>query len=150
MWYATNYDGVTDHDRVTTRIAPAAAPETLLGMKAKYQEVAAIKDDEDGFTSTLMQQWLIMLACTAYNSSKITWTYKCYDNVFADTKLGNGSPSGIYAYFDLFTWRGLLSFTAVYMVEQWLAAFFDNMFWSYVLILEYWMNEGAQNKYCTT
>lgn len=129
VWYMTNYGGTTDHDRVTTRIAPAAAPETLLGMQAKYQEVAEIKDDT-GFTSVLMQQWIVMLACTAYNSSAITWTYKCYDNVFADTILANGAPEGIYAYFDLFTWRGLISFTAVYAFEQWLSEFFDNMFWS--------------------
>ena len=150
VWYGTTYGGVSVHDRVTTRIAPAAAPDTLLGMQAKYQEVSAIKDDDTGFESTLMQQWLVMLACTAYNSDKITWTYKCYDSVFADTKLEGGSPSGIYSYFDLFTWRGLISFTGVYVVEQWLAEFLDNMFWTEVLILEYWMNEGAQNKYCTT
>lgn len=91
-----------------------------------------------------------MLACSAYNGDKMTWTYKCYDNVFADTKLENGSPSGIYAYFDLFTWRGLISFTAVFLFELWLYNFFDNLFWSHVLMLSYFMNEGAQNKYCAT
>lgn len=142
-WYAKEYDGASDIARVTTRIPKATPPTTLLGMKAKYEEIAAIKDDESGFTSTLMQQWIIMLACTAYNSDKITWTYKCYDNVFADTKLGNGSPGGIYAYFDLFTWRGLSAFTAIYVAEMWLANFLDNLFWTHVLILEYFMNEGA-------
>ena len=66
VWYATNYGGTKYHDRVTSRISPAAPPETLLAMQAKYQEVAAIKEDT-GFTSTLMQQWIIMLSCTAYN-----------------------------------------------------------------------------------
>ena len=149
VWYMTTYGGTGDHDRVTTRLTPAAAPESLLGMQAKYQEVAAIKDDT-GFTSVLSQQWMIMLACTAYNSDKISLTYKCYDNVFADTILENGAVGGIYSYFDLFTWRGLLTFTAVYVAEQWLSEVFDNMFWSYVLMLEYWMNEGAQNKYCAS
>ena len=76
VWYMTTYGGTGDHDRVTTRLTPAAAPESLLGMQAKYQEVAGIKDDT-GFTSVLSQQWIIMLACTAYNSDKITLTYKC-------------------------------------------------------------------------
>ena len=32
VWYGTTYGGVSVHDRVTTRIAPATAPDTLLGM----------------------------------------------------------------------------------------------------------------------
>jgi len=149
VWYATNYGGTSDHDRQTTRIAPASAPTTLLSMQAKYQEVAGIKEDT-GFTSIMMQQWIIMLSCTAYNSADISWTYKCYDNVFADTILENGAVGGIYSYFDLFTWRGLISFTGVYVIEQFLAELFDNMFWTEVLILEYFMNEGNTIKYCDT
>ena len=71
----------------------------------------------------------VLIWCSLYKGNAY-----CYDNIIADLKLGNGTPTqGIYQYVDVFTWEGFLKtvqYAAIYwgvrsVVENiWTAVFF--------------------------
>ena len=83
------------------------------------------------FYSGMTIDFIVLIFCSAYNGFNLD--QRCYDNVFADINLENGTPQNVYGYVDLYTWRGwfkvfgfaLVYFFAKNMIQNTYRALFD-------------------------
>merc|ERR1719231_2049882 len=103
--------------RVTERITLAAPPATELAMKAKFDSLGNLKFlGNNTWHGLIFHQAVVLFFCSV-GKNNWSWTQKCYDNTFADSVLGGGTPSGYFGYFDLFTWGGLFWMTMFYLID---------------------------------
>merc|ERR1711957_338645 len=88
MWYFTSMDGVQDYTRTTDRIPVPGRSSSMMKQISKYNSISD-GDDPWGpyWSATLFHQFIILSACSFYNMDKISLTFKCYDNIFADMAL---------------------------------------------------------------
>ena len=83
--------------------------------------------------------WLLVVCTISYWADTNSYPY-CYDNIWADIVLQNGTPSkdSIYSIIDLFTWEGWLYAWAVYIVHHGIKATFEGMLYTLIFMVYYW------------
>ena len=102
-WFAETLQSNKTHTRVANGALILKRPTSLVGYYQMYSEMVSFSKTPDALSS-IFWHFLLLIYCQIGQ-----WNDPyCYNNVFADLALknGTGEATGIYKYVDVFTWEG--------------------------------------------
>ena len=109
-----------DPDKVFTRVAPGGltikTPKSIYQYTKKYKAMTAFTYDPAA-GSDFLHVFLTLILCS-FTEPSLGYEGQCYNNILADLKLNGGSPdkSEIYAWVDVFTWKGFIEEVLPFML----------------------------------
>ena len=110
--------GNKKHDGVEPGKLYQHVPKTFYGQFERFVIILAYIEDTFPITRMMGHFW-ILIGCSIFGNNDY-----CYDNIFADLALESGHPyaTSIYAYLDLFTWKGWLEgfgYMCLWLIVEW-------------------------------